>query len=425
MFKRQFICSALVVALGMAPGDGIGIPLLASLPTAAPGDVVTEWNAVMLTTTTGQNPFSQARFAAITHAAIFEAVNAITGQYQPYLGTIQAPPGASPEAAAVAAAHAVLLHYFPTQETLLSVRRADSLGAIADGQSKTDGIAVGEAAAAAMIALRANDGSSPPQFYLPLSSNAGEWQLTPACPAAGGLLFHWQNVTPFGIQSGSQFRSAPPPALTSSTYTKDYEEVKIFGAADSFLRAPDRSDVAQFYNVVLAVPVWNRVAQQLAVTYGSSLAENARAFALINMAISDGLVASMDTKYHYNLWRPETAIRHADADGNPATDPDTAFTPLIATPCFPSYPSAHASASYAARRVVQEIWGAAGHSIELNAPSLNLTLQYTTLKQITSDIDDARVYGGIHFRFDQEAGARQGWRISDYIMSNRLQARLY
>jgi len=419
MFKRRLICSAFVVALGVAPGDGMGIPLPPALPAAASADVVTEWNGVMLTTTAGLNPFFHARFAAITHTAIFEAVNAITGQYEPYLGTIQAPPGASPEAAAVAAAHAVLVHYFPAQASVLDARRSNSLGAIADGQFKTDGIAVGEAAAAAMIALRANDGSSPPQFYLPLSSDAGEWQLTPVCPAVGGVFFHWQNVTPFGIQSASQFRSDPPPALTSTSYTKDYDEVMIVGAANTDFRPPDRSDVARFFNVVLAVGVWNPVAQQLAAASGSTLSENARAFALINMAISDGLVAVMETKYHYTFWRPETAIRYDD-DGNPATAPNPAFTPFIATPCFPSYPSAHASASYAARRVVQAIWGAAGHSIELDAPSLNLILHYTTLKQITSDIDDARVYGGIHFRFDQEAGARQGWRIGGYIMANRL-----
>src|SRR5437870_13828627 len=151
----------------------------------AKADVVLDWNAIMTSTVVAQNPFAQARFAAITQAAVFEAVNAITGDYEPYLGTITAPPGASAEAAAVAAAHGVLRNYFPGSAASLDAARARSLAAIADGQAKNDGIAVGEAAAAALIAPRASDGSAPPQFYTPPSANPGEWQTTPGCPPAG------------------------------------------------------------------------------------------------------------------------------------------------------------------------------------------------------------------------------------------------
>jgi hypothetical protein len=209
-------------------------------------DVVLDWNAVMLNTIGGQNPFAQARFAAITQTAVFEAVNAITGDYEPYLGTITAPRGASAEAAAVAAAHGVLKNYFPGSAADLDLARANSLAPIPDGQAKDDGIAVGEAAAAAMIANRANDGSAPPQFYTPPSANPGEWQTTPPlCPAAGGILLHWPNVTPFGIQSSDQFRSAPPPALTSNKYSKAYNEVKEVGELNSTARPQDRTDVAR------------------------------------------------------------------------------------------------------------------------------------------------------------------------------------
>jgi hypothetical protein len=411
------------------------VGLLLGSPPVARADVVQEWNAIMLATVSGQNPFAQARFAAITHVAVFEAVNAITGEYEPYLGTIAAPPWASPDAAAVAAAHAVLVHYFSAHTGVLDAARDTSLAAIPDGQPKTHGIAVGRAAAAAIIALRENDGSGGSPVadpFPPRSSSPGEWQLTPGCPAAGsGVFYHWRNVTPFGLQSSSHFRSGPPPALTSNKYAKDYKEVKAVGALDSVLRPADRAHVVAFYQALLAVGVWNQVARQLAAAHGSSLAENARAFALINMALSDALVTVMETKYYYAFWRPETAIRAGDADGNPKTEPDIDFSPFMSslpgslgiTPCFPSYPSAHATASYAARRVVQEVWGAAGHSIDLIAlipPSEILTLYYTSLKQITDDIDDARVYGGIHFRFDQEAGARQGWRIGGYVHGNLL-----
>ncbi len=391
------------------------------LPSLASADVVLDWNTMMLATLGGQNPFAQARLAAITQLAVFEAVNAITREYTPYLGTITAPATASTEAAAVAAAHAVLKNYFPGSAATLDAARASSLAAIPDGAAKDAGIAAGEAAAAAMIAARAQDGSGTPEFYLPSSSNPGEWQLTPSCPGAGGILLHWRNVATFGLQSSDQFRSDAPPALSSPKYARDYNEVKRAGSAGSTERPQDRADVARYYNVVLAVGVWNPVARQIAAARGASLSENARTFALLNMAISDGLVTVMETKYHYNFWRPETAIRDAGKDGNPRTDADFSFIPFIITPCFPSYPSAHATASYAAREVLERIYGDRPHLVSLSSPALpGVTLRYTKLKEITDDIDDARVYGGIHFRFDQEAGAEQGRRIGAYVYKHKL-----
>ena len=319
----------------------------------ANADVVQDWNKIMVDTVSAQNPFAQARFAAITQLAVFEAVNAVKGRYAPYLGTISAPPGSSAEAAAIAAAHTVLKNYFPAAAASLDAARANSLASIPDGPPKLNGIAVGEAAAAAMIAARMNDGAAPPQFYLPVSSDPGQWQVTPSCPASGGILLNWRNVTPFGVRSSSQFRSDPPPALAGVLYAKSYNEVKLVGDVNSAARPPHLSDVATFYNLVSAVTAWNSVANQLAVEEGTSLSENARTLALINMAMSDALVTVMETKYHYTRWRPETAIREGDLDGNPRTDPDPAYKPFIVTPCFPSYPSAHASASYSAREILR------------------------------------------------------------------------
>jgi hypothetical protein len=226
---------------------------------AAKADVVSDWNAVMLTTVGGQSPFAQARYAAITHLAVFEAVNAITGNYQPYLGTVTAPAGASAEAAAVAAAYRVLATYFPGSLPALDAARASSLGSIPNGSAKDAGIAVGEAAANAMITLRADDGSAPPEFYVPPSFNPGEWQVTPSCPAAGGTLLQWRNVTPFGLARADQFRSEPPPALTSSRYARAFNEVKTVGAVNSTERPQDRSDVALLYAAIAAPAVWNIV----------------------------------------------------------------------------------------------------------------------------------------------------------------------
>jgi hypothetical protein len=395
--------------------------LLIATAALAHDNPVLEWNSIMLSTTAAQNPFFQARFAAITQLAVFEAVNAIDGDFDPYLGTLQAPRGASDEAAAIAAAHAVLKNYFPANASTLDAAYAASLSHIPDGRRKQDGIATGEAAAAAMIELRTDDGSAPPQFYLPTSANAGEWQVTPGCPPAGGILLQWRNLRPFAIESTAQFRAAPPPALTSPRYARDYLESRRVGGVDSLFRPQDRADVAVFYAATAPVPVWNSAAAQVAIEQGGSMAENARTLALVNMAIADAQAAVFDTKYHYNFWRPETAIRAGDADGNPLTRGDPGFKPFVLTPCFPSYASAHGSSSAAARAVLEHIYGERHHFITLVNPAVpGVTLQYGNFRRITDDIDDARVYGGIHFRFDQEAGGKMGRQIGTYIIRNSL-----
>jgi hypothetical protein len=390
-------------------------------------DVVLDWNAIAVNTAiaNNQNPFAQARFASIAQLAVFEAVNSITGGYQPYLGTIVAPPGASPDAAAIQAAYRVLSTYFPASAMTLDAERTTSLASLPDGQAKNDGIATGEAAALAMIALRANDGSSIVLFKIPGPPVPGEWQATPSCPivngVAVGLFFQWQNVIPFGIPSASAYLLDPPPALTSNEYAKTYNEVMTVGSFNSTERPQDRSNVALFYAASSPTLVFNQAAVQVAQQQGRSLSENARALALINMAMNDGLVASFLNKYHYNFWRPETAIHAGDTDGNSKTDPDPSFVPFITTPCFPSYPSNHGSASNGAAETLRRIYGEAGHSITISNPVVpDIVLQYTSFKQITDDISDARVYGGIHFRTDQVAGERLGRAIGTAIYKNNL-----
>ena len=385
-------------------------------------DAVSDWNKIMIgIVRTAPNAFFQARFAAITQLAVFEAVNACSPKYQPYLGTITAPLDASPDAAAIAAAHDVLEHYFPAAATTLDADEANSLSLIANGSSKDNGIAIGKAAAAAMIAARANDGSAPTETFLPASSDPGVWQPTPPAFAAG-ILLNWRNVTPFAVRSSKQFRVDVPPDLTSTAYTRSYQEVSEFGDVNSAARPQDRTDVAHFFAVVNAPEVWNNVVQQITQVRRTSPIDKARAFALINMAISDGLVTVMESKYFYVRWRPVTAIRAGDTDGNPNTEPNLAFTPLITTPPFPSYPSAHASASYGAREVIERLFGCQPYPITLSSPGIpTIVLHYTKLGEITDDIDDARVYGGIHFRYDQEAGGRQGQRVGSFVFSHKLQ----
>jgi hypothetical protein len=394
---------------------------LLARPTAALADVVHDWNALMVSTLSGLNPFAQARLAAMTQLAVFEAVNAITRDHKTYSGTVAGVAGASADAAAVAAAHTVLRASVPAAAATLDAARAASLGALPDGPARQAGIAVGEAAGQAMLAARSHDGSSPPEFFLPASREPGTWQPTPGCPAAGGVLLHWGNVTPFALTSTKPFHSPPPPPLESRVYARDYLEVKLVGGVDSTKRTPHQADLARFYNVVLAVAVWNPVARHMSAARALSLQENARLLALLNMAISDALVAVMRTKYHYAFWRPETAIRDGDADGNRATRADATFVPLITTPCFPSYGSAHAAGSYAAREVLERFFGDDTVTLTLQHPAApGIVLHYESLEEITDDIDDARVYGGLHFRFDPRGGPRQGRRIGQWVFRHQL-----
>lgn len=402
---------------------------LVSAPAAARADVVLDWNAIAARTMLGQNPFNQARLMAITQLAVFEAVNAVTGEYEPYLtDPIAAQAVTSPEAAAIAAAYKVLKAFFPAN-ALIDTDRANSLAAIPDGLAKTSGIALGEAVGDAMVTLRASDGSAPPAFFVPSSTLAGDWQLTPGCPASGGQFYHWMDVTPFGIESPSDFLLPAPPALSSNQYAKDYLEVKTVGAANSTVRPADRTDVARLYAATSPSFALSAATRQIAAAKGLSLTENARALALIMMGANDALIASFYNKYQHNFWRPVTAIRAGAVDGNDKTDGDATWVPLITTPCFPSYPSNHASGTNGGLEMMRRLFGAAGHDITVtntvpalgSLPMTTITKHYTQLKQIADDVDDARVYGGIHFRFDQVDGNVLGRAVATEIYKNHLQ----
>lgn len=401
----------------------LAIALATGIPSAAHADAVTDWNAIMQATVSAPptNPLYQVRWSAIVQLAVFEAVNAIEGDFDPYLGIIEAPPWASPDAAAIAAAHRTLLTLRPESAVALNAARAASLATIPDGRAKDAGVRVGEDAAAAMLLLRAGDGWDAVVPYTP-GSDPGDWQPTP--PAfAPAFLPHWGLVTPFGLENGAQFRLRPPPALRTRKYANDYREVMLVGRIDSPFRPQDRTDVAQFYAATTPVQAWNSAARQASAAESKSLSENARIFALLAMAMADASIATFETKYHYSFWRPVTAIRAGHLDGNPLTDRDPDWLPLVATPAFPSYPSAHATVSGAARAVLERTFGAHGHVITLTNPGLpTIVLNYSAWDEITDDIDDARVYGGIHFRFDQEAGARQGRQVGRYILRNYLRS---
>jgi hypothetical protein len=282
------------------------------------------------------------------------------------------------------------------------------------------------AAANALIRLRAADGSSPLLTIIPTSTAAGDYRLTTGCAAS--LFYNWQLVTPFGVANASDYLLDPPPSLASNRYAKDYVEVKTVGASTSVARPADRAEVVRLYAASAPSFVLSMAARQIAAQKGTSLSENARALALIHMATNDSLVASFFNKYHYNRWRPETAIRNGAADGNNKTDGDPNFVTFIPTPCFPSYPSNHASGVNGGLEVMRRLFGAAGYDITVSnmvpalgaLPATVITKSYTQLKEIADDVDDARVYGGIHFRYDQDAGDGLGRAIGTDVVKNNL-----
>lgn len=382
--------------------------------------VVVQWNLIAVQTIGTTPPLPSTRAMAAVQGAVFEAVNSITGKYEPYFATtLPAPAGANPEAAAVAAAHGVLTWLFPAQAATLLAKREASLAAMPDGQAKTDGIAAGEAAAAAMIAARTGDGSAPPLFWTPTSSAPYEWQKTPSCPPPGGVFYHWKNVKPYGIQSSSQFRAPAPPPLDSDRYARAYNEVQAVGYVGSPQRPQDRADVARVYAAQPPHQGWNDVARQILATRHDSITDTARTLAVMNMTLSDGHITVFESKYFYRTWRPETAIVRGAENGNPATVAGP-FTPFIVTPCFPGYPSAHGSGAGGASRVLAKAYGRF-HSVDISHPAVpGVVLHYDDLKDIVSDVSDARVYGGIHFRYDQDAGEAMGRHVANYNNSHIL-----
>jgi hypothetical protein len=327
--------------------------------------------------------------------------------------------GASPEAAAIAAAHRVLVSLHAAQAPQLDASRDKSLAAIADGGAKRDGIAVGIAAADAILALRVDDGFNSPVSYAP-GTKPGEYRPTPPenLPAFRPGL---GQVATFVIRDGRQFRAAPPPPLRSKKYARDYDDVRRVGEAHSKERPEDRLQVARFYDATDGEQIYYPAARQVLAARPQSLSKNARLFALLSIAMWDSAVACFETKYHFNLWRPVTAIREGATDDNDRTAPDANWLAAVFTPPFPSYPSGHATFGAAARVVLERELGPDGHSITLTNPVVpGIVLTYKTFREITDDIDDGRVFGGVHYRFDQEAGALMGERVGEYVLRHAL-----
>jgi PAP2 superfamily len=398
--------------------------LIIGLTVISRADVVIDWNIIATTAApaAGKNALEQSRIYAMTHAAIHDALNAIDRRNRPYTLDQRAEQGASPEAAVAAAAHDVLVAQLPTQQVMLDTAYTDSLASIADGVAKTNGIAIGQAAAAAILALRSADGSSAPMPYTP-GTGPGAYQLTPP-NFAPAVLPAWGNVTPFTLKSGAQFRPAPPKFfdLTSARYTRDYNEVKAIGELNSPTRTSEQSEIARFWYEGSPTG-WNRIARVVSEQQGSDPWQNARLFGLLNFAMADGFIAGFDAKYFYNFWRPVTAIRDGATDDNPATVADPAWAAFLITPAAPDYPSTHSVLGAAAAEVLARFFGtdAISFTSTSGAPFPGITRSFTSFSQAAQENANSRVYAGIHFRTACRDGVRQGKQGGRYAFKHALQ----
>jgi hypothetical protein len=407
----------------------MGVALLAalSLGAAAPvrADVVIDWDNVLIDVIRKDRtpPPKASRAMAAVHVAVFDAVVGILGGYSPYHVTESAPADASPEAAAVAAAHQTLEELFPAQQATFDVALAASLGAIPDGAAKTAGVTWGRSVADRILALRANDRSADAvDAYIPLG---GLW-WTPTPPSfAPAAMPNWPDVTPWCMTKGSQFRQEGPPPPGSAEYTAAFREVYRFGRSVNSGRTAEQTQIAAFWadGTGTATPPghWLLIAQEVAKQRQLTLLENARLFALLSLAVADAAIVSWDHKYYYNHWRPVTGIQRAELDSNPDTIADPEWTPLILTPPFPAYSSGHSTFSGAAARILELFTGSDAASFTTTSDGLRgVQRSFVSFSQAAEEAGQSRIYGGIHWQYDNKAGLSSGRRLAEHVFFSFL-----
>lgn len=369
-------------------------------------DPVLYWNQLMLDTVAGS---AAIRTYAMMNIAMYDSLNAAQGYHNnAYLSGV-ANPGGTGGVAAVQAAHDILVNANPGATAQYDTALAASLAQFANGGGKTDGIATGQAYAAAMIASRATDGAFASVTYTP-SGQPGGYALT--SPGTAALFPHWGGVTPFVLDSATQFRAPPPPALTSQAYADALNQVKAIGGTTSDMRTEDQTIAAKFWSTANG-STYMRLGLEISADEGLSTFENARLFALLGTGIADTLITLWDTKYHYDRWRPLTAIRNADSDGNPLTDADAGWTSLIAAPAHPSYVSAHSALGAVVTGILLDTIDDQPFCTTIGG----ISRCWSSLDAISVDGSSSRVWGGIHFAFDRDAGLAMGAQIARFQLS--------
>ena len=395
----------------------IVLALIGGMQPAA-ADVISDWNdkAVSFTVSHKMPPPPADRVVAMTQVAMFDAVNSIDRKYRPYLVQLPAEAATSREAAAATAAATVLAGIDPQTGDEMKAALAQYLQFIPDGPGKAAGVRLGEAVAEKALAARSNDGANAPDAYRP--------RTTPGVyvPTIATATPQWPDVKPFALTSASQFRPAPPIALASAEWAANYNEMKQYGALASTKRSAQQTEDARFW-LATDGRVFYPLVSQLAAAKKLNVIDSARLYALSAVAREDALIAVFDAKYHYEFWRPVTAIRNGDFDGNAATERDPVWQPMAATPMHPEYPCAHCIESAALAGVIETVFGTAEiPEVSLTSPTApGVIHHWTNVRAFTDEVSQARIWAGFHWRFSTKVGQDMGYRIGAYVVENVMQ----
>ena len=390
--------------------------------TADDATVISDWNSLAVSTLAGdatKPPTEGLLYMAFVHAAIYDAVIGVEGRYAPYRFHAQAPPGTSAPAAAVAAAHKVLVTYSPYAQTTLDAAYAASLAQLPDSKAKTRGIKFGTRAADNLIKLRANDGRNAPILFTQPPA-PGVWRPTP--PAFAPMVDPWMGfVTPLLVHSATQFGPPTPPALTSHRYARDFNEVKAFGSATSTVRTAAQTSTALFFSGNALIQYNTALRDQVTVRH-LDIVDAARMFAAIDMSLGDAEISVWYAKYVHGYWRPITAINLAGTDGNPATTADPTWVPLLTTPPYPEYPSGYNVVNSTVSHGLEDLFQTRQLQLTLISTAVpGVVRHYDSGRALRRDVVDARVWLGIHFRFADTASRDMGRRLTDWILDRYFQ----
>jgi membrane-associated phospholipid phosphatase len=387
--------------------------------TPGSGQSVVDWNRELITIlgTPGAQPATvhPTRSLAILQAAEYDAVTSITHAAPSYLFSVPAPRGARPDAAADQAAHDVLTALYPTLKSGPDQLLAGELAAIPDTRGKQQGIRVGDSVAKRLIGIRSSDGSAvtPPPFVA--GNQPGDYRPTP--PKFPAPVFtNWGSVTPFVLNSGRQFRPAPPPPITSPVYARALNQVKSLGQDSSTTRTADETTLAKFWGAAPIWNVWNEIAQKLAVTRHANLEQTVTVFANLDLALADATIGMYDAKYHYLVWRPITAIRLGNTAGNPGIVGDPTWNPLAVTAADPSYPGAHATISQAAATVLSAFYGDHQRLTVSSDGDPGVTRTFHSFQAAANEATLSRIFAGQHTMIDLVAGQQLGHQIADFVL---------
>jgi hypothetical protein len=419
--RGWFACCAAVLLIIVTAGTAAA----ATPPSpASAGDpaVISDWNAIAVTTLAGdttKQPVEDILYMGFVQAAVYNAVVGVDGRYAPYRFHARAPRGASAQAAAVAAAHQVLVTYVPSAQAILDADYAASLAQIPDGMAKTQGIAFGARAADHLIRQRARDGRNADiQFTQPPAP--GVWRPTPPLflpMSAPWLAF----VTPLLVHSATQFAPTPPPALTSARYTRDFNEVKALGSLNSTQRTADQTATALFFSGSPLVQYNAALRDQVSVRH-LDIADAARMFAAVDMSVADAIITVWHAKYIYGFWRPITAINLADTGGNPATSPDPNWVPLVATPNYPEYPSGYNAFTSTVSHSVENVFGTRHLQMTLISTAVPGAQRfYDSGGALRQDVVNARIWLGFHFRTADTASRKIGRQVAAWTIDHYFQ----